>query len=249
MTNKKSILFKVSAVLLIIAAISASIIYAICMNLASQDNISEKYTLKEKNDGFLLNILKGAAFGKEFEVSESELNTYINEKYCTEFSPKNSGIENIMLYFHKDLLSEIYSKIYYKGKEYAVRAEVAFDINSETSIVRVTFYNAYIGELKISERKLSDILSHIFEKSEIVSVDNTTLYVKAKYTYELPKISLDIYLIKFEASDGAICCRTNSLTGEALMAAGEYIMSPEGQAAVSGIYNNIKEKIHSIFHN
>lgn len=248
MIKKKRLLPKFLLILLMLLIAGVLVVYGICSHLALQDHIREKYTLTAKDDGFYTTILQGAVFGDEFEISEAALNTYINERYCTTFHPDESGIENIMLCFHKDSLSELYAKIYTHGKEYAVRANAIFDINSETSVVRVIFLNAYIGELKISDKILSSVLSRVFQNNSLVTVNDTAVSVKAMYSYEIKSVSLDIYLTQFEARDGAISCRTNSLTGEALKTAGEYLLSDEGQAAVSGMFNRIKEKIGSIFH-
>lgn len=219
-----------------------------CIALAFTDNIKDKYTLNEKSENtFLKTLLVGAAFGKEFEISEAELNTYINKKYCTDYDSNNSGVDHIMVYLHEGEPAEIYAHIYIKGFRFAVRSKLSFSLDTETSTLSVGLYDAYVGELGIPDKVLSYILSRLSENKEHIIVSGTTINVEAKYTYKIKDYDIDLYIRNFVPSDGKVMCRTNSLTGQALKVAGEYISSDEGKEALSSIYNKIKDKVVSWF--
>ena len=118
-----------------ILGVTALIFYT----LITTDNCADKYTLRETDDTFLETILKGAAFGEEFELTDTQVNTYVNQKYC---GVKNdTGAENIMIYFHKDAPTEIYARIMYRGLEMSARAEAEIGIDRNTSIISVKLKN------------------------------------------------------------------------------------------------------------
>ena len=107
---------KAPIIIAIVILISAALCIFICrcISLAFTDNIEDKYTITDGGDNtFLKTILVGAAFGKEFEVSESEFNTYINEKYCTEPEEGKSGPDHIRFYFH-DFMTHMSESLQYR---------------------------------------------------------------------------------------------------------------------------------------
>ncbi len=241
---------KAPIIIAIVILISAALCIFICrcISLAFTDNIEDKYTITDGGDNtFLKTILVGAAFGKEFEVSESEFNTYINEKYCTEPEEGKSGPDHIRFYFHDNAPAEMYARIFIKNFRLAVRTKVDFSIDGETNVISARLYDAYVGELAIPDNILSYILSRISEDREHLTVSGTVLSITAKYTYEIRDYDIDLYIMNFKPAEGKIICKTNSLTGQALKAAGEYITSDEGREALSGIYNKIKDKVTSWF--
>ena len=226
--------------LIMILGVTALIFYT----LITTDNCADKYTLRETDDTFLETILKGAAFGEEFELTDTQVNTYVNQKYC---GVKNdTGAENIMIYFHKDAPTEIYARIMYRGLEMSARAEAEIGIDRNTSIISVKLKNAYLGELKLSDASLSRILNRLYGNSSFIEVDGTALKVTACYTFKIKNIDIHVYLKEFSPADEAIHCRSNSLTGEAVRAAAEYFLSDEGRQKLSDIYNGIKDKFSSI---
>ena len=243
MTKKKVLITVI--LLLILAVIAAGIYIGICISLALKDNYSDKYTLKETDDTFLETVLKGTVSGDEYDISDTQINTYINKKYCG--ISDDSGAEHIMIYFHKDRPTEIYAQILYKGTELAIKADAEISIERDTSTVTVTLVNAYIGELKISDHFLSRILHRIYDNSEFVKVDRTSLSAVAAYEFEIKNFEVHAYLKIFTPVEGAIHCRSNSLKGEALRIAAEYIMSDEGREKISDIYNYFKDKVGSWF--
>ncbi len=235
-----------AVVLLLITALIIAL--CVCRSLILTDNIQNRYTLTKKEDSFYKTILIGAAAGNEFTLSEAELNTYINKKYCTPFKNGKSGVENLMIYLSKDKPAKLFARIYTHDEYIAVRSDVYFSIDSETSVVTAELHSAYAGEFKISDRILSKILYSVFKDNEKVTVDGTSLSVKAKYTYEIKSVDFDIYLTEFEADDGELKCRTNSLTKEVLYCVIDYLTSEEGKRELGELYGNIKDKVSDGLH-
>ena len=248
MTVKRKKRGRVILSLIAVLLIAAMTFGGICIYLAFQDNIQSKYTLTETTDTFLSTLLKGAVFGKEFEISETEINSYINEKYCTQKGENEAGLDHVRIDFHEGGSDDIYAHIYYKSYELAAHSKILFSLDEQTSILSAKLYNAYIGELRISENILSYLLSKIFENSEHITVNGTTLSVTASYTYDIKNTDgITLSLKHTQSTEDSVKCRTNSLTGEALKAAGEYLISEEGREAVSGIWGDIKNKVSTMF--
>lgn len=238
---------RIIGAVLVVVLIAAVIVLCRCLSLAFTDNIKDKYTLTEKADTFLETVLKGAVSGDDFELSEEELNSYINDKYCTPYSKDRSGLDHIRFYFHDNEPSEMYAHIYTRGYRFAVHSKVTFSINSATNIVTAKLFDAYIGELNISDNILSYILSKVFDDKDNIYLNGTTIGIAAKYAYEIKSMNIELCLTGFNPEEGVIICRTNNLTGEALKAVGEYITSDEGKEALSNLYNKVKDKVISIF--
>ncbi len=192
-------------------------------------------------------LISGCAFGKSFEVSEKQLNTYINEKYCTPFSQDGSGIENICIYFKKGEDPQFYAKIYTKSRELAVRGRAQIYSVGDNGEYELRLYDSYIGELKLSEGALQFLLPKILNDGKYYTVESNIISVNARYTVTVKNRELEIYLMSFEPADEAVVCRTNSLTGEALNALEDYISSDEFRQKVSDTYKNIKDRIGAIF--
>ena len=238
------IILSLIAILLIVAAAFCGI----CVYLVFQDNIQNQYMLTETSDTFMSTLLKGAVFGKQFEMSETEINSYINEKYCTEKGEHEAGVDHVRIDFHEGGSDDIYAHIYYKNYEIAVHSKILFSLDEQTSILSAKLYDAYIGELRISENILSCILPKIFENSEHITVNGTTLSVTASYTYDIKNTDgITLSLKHTQSTEDGIICRTNNLTGEALKAAIEYLTSEEGKETVSESWGGIKDKVGSMF--
>ena len=236
---------KGTVVITIFILILAALIIFICrcISLAFTDNIRDKYTMNETADNtFLKSLLIGAAFGKEFEMGETEFNTYINNKYCTDYKSSGSGVDHIMIYFYDDVPSEVYAHIFINGSQFAIHSKLEFSLDSGTNILSVKLFDAYIGELGIPDSILSFILSKISENKEHISVSGTTLNITAKYTYKIKSYDIDLCIEEFIPKDGSVLCKT-----KALKVAVEYITSDEGKKMLSGIYDKIKDKFFSRF--
>ena len=242
--HTRVILIIVSVVVLLLIAAAA-----ILRSLALTDHEQEYYTLTEQSDTFLTTMLKGTAFGKEFTISETEFNTYINKRYCRK--PEDGwsdGIDHLRVYFHKDRPCEVYAHVFYDDLQFSVHSLVSFQLGSISHTMKLKFTDAYIGQLKIDENITGLILNKLFSRHSFATPERNTLLVKAEYSYELKNTSIDMELLDFEPEENAIRCRTNSLTGEAMKAFKEYITSEEGKEKLRDIYDGFKNKIRSLFH-
>lgn len=215
----------------------------ICTALVLTDSIQSEYTLKEETNTFYIDLLKGAVLGKEFDLSENEVNTFLNKKYCTS---QGDGLYNVMVDLNKDEPSKVFAKVRIHGTDIAVRADLTVYSDGQHQIV-TELHNAYAGELKIPDLILAHILRKVFSSSDRISADGTRLTIKAEYTYEFTSTSISLYLTEISADDGILHCRTNSLTAEALHAAIDYLTSEEGQEAVSSLINGVKDKLKDLF--
>ena len=95
--KKKNIL----RIALIIAAVilTASVGFAgVCAALAFTDNYKDKYTLYETDDSFLDIVLKNAITGREFILTEAQINTYLNKTVCMNTENGERKIKNLRLY-------------------------------------------------------------------------------------------------------------------------------------------------------
>lgn len=239
----------ISVLLTIIIASGLWVLY--CISLALTDHYKEQYTFTftEDDDTFLTTLLHGTAFGKEFTVTEDEFNTFINKKYCKPEQEGKTGIDHIRFYFHENAPTEVYAHAYTWGKSFAIHAKVGFNMNSDSNKLTITLYDARVGELSVSNHILSWLIPQIFSGNEYISVDNNSLTVTAKYSYDIKNTSITMRLNEFIPLEGEIQCRTNSLTGEALHALGDYLSSDEGKQKLKDIYNNAKDKIRSWLEN
>ncbi len=242
--KRSRVLLGVLAVFLVLL-LTAGLIVGRIASLALTDTMQEKYTIVEHEDTFLQTLLKGALFGKEFEVDEAELNTYLNAKYCSEKRPDKRGVDKLRVYFHEGAPAEVYAHVYTQHFEFAVKTDLSLDIDSDTSTVYARLSHAQIGEWKISDDLLHRLLQKIYDSSTNVEVQGTTVILKAEYTYELKNTHLTLRLTQLDPGDGRVTCRTNSLTSEALRAVTDYLRSDEGKAKMGEIYESIKGKIRS----
>lgn len=240
---------------IVLMVITACITFGVIYSQITTDNIQDKYTLKEQDDGITLTVLKGSILGDEYEISENQLNTFIDKKLCRKSDGSNSGIDHIMIYFHEDEPAEIYAHAFHKGFEFAFRCKADFSLDSSDNTVRMKLYDAYAGEFGLSDSILNDVLRRVLKDNEKVRYINESegnVEFTARYTIEIPNTNgINIRVEELSAADGALKCRTNNLTGEALRAGIEYVSSEEGRESISGFIdeakNKLKEKIGGLF--
>ncbi len=91
-------LLKLLFILLTLCIIAA----AVCIFLAFQNDNEDKYTSYQKDDTLLYTALKSAVFGQEFQLSEDQINTYINDQLI----PQNENMKNCVVFFN-DGVTEI----------------------------------------------------------------------------------------------------------------------------------------------
>lgn len=232
---KKFSLGKLILLLVLIIVILAVIFSAICVVFALQDNNRDKYTLDETDDSFLDIVLKSAVTGSEFKVTEAQINTYLDNKFCSGNESSNV-LKNIRLYFHKNDDTELYARIRYKDHYFSVYAKTKIELDPKTGIAAVNIYNAKLGELPVPNFILNKVISHFSENQKYVSFDNNTLYIQTLYKYEFDTFTIALNLEKFDIEDGEVSCKTNSLTWEALKALKDYLLSDKGQEMCKRIF-------------
>lgn len=219
--------FGIGFIILLIAAI---VWFCCCLSLAFKDNYADKYTLDATDDGLISEILIGDMFGIDTDITETQLNTYINKTFCTSDTEEKNSVQHIRIYFHKNEPSEIYAKIRLYSYELAIYTKAEFNFEPSDNTLSIRLSNAKIGELSIPDFILSNVLSKTLENKEKISVNGTTLSVKTSYEYEIKdSYSVTILLEKFEVQESYVSCRTNNLSEEALDLLNDYLSSDEGK--------------------
>ncbi len=253
MVKRKFSVGKCIGLLVGLLLVAALILAGIAYRLATQDRIQEQYTLKNADEGITLTAVKGSFFGRNFEISEDQVNTFINKRFCNKQRGDNSGVDHVMIYFHEDQPCEVYGHAFHKGFAFAFRCKATFDVNPADYGVSVRLYDAYMGELAIPEQMLDLMLQRILEGSEHVHYSGSrsaNVLFTAEYTIEIPHTDgLTIGVKEAYSKDGALVCRTNSLTGEALRTAKEYLQSKEGWDSVTDAVDDVKDRIKDKIHN
>lgn len=247
MIKKKFGFIRVIVIVLILIVLVFAAVAGICYYLAVQDNISDMYTLSERDEEIALTAIKGSAFGKEFDIDEIQINTFINDKFCKEKTGNNSGVDHVRFYFYDDRPCEIFAHAFYHSTEFSIHCKVDFDVDETTSEVLLKVYDAYIGELKVPDNVLDMVLEKVLESSERVRYINSggrNVAFTAVYTIDIANTSgITLGLKEAVPGNAVLKCRTNSLSGQALKAAIEYIASEEGRETITGLIGDVKDKI------
>lgn len=230
---------KILRITLIIAAVilTASVGFAgVCAALAFTDNYKDKYTLYETDDSFLDIVLKNAITGREFILTEAQINTYLNKTVCMNTENGERKIKNLRLYFHSESDTELYARINFMGHDCGLYSRISVILDPITGIAAVRFYDTKLGELSVPDKVRDNILSDAAEENKLMTFQDGVLYVKTMYVYEFKNFSLKLNLEKFEPTDSGVRCRTNSLTLEALKAVKDYFLSDDGQALCKKLF-------------
>ncbi len=231
--KRKSIAGRIILFVTALLLIGVLVVGSVCISLALRDNIKEKYTMTETDDGFLFTVLKGAVFGKAFEVSDVQVNTYMNDKFCGADKP----LKNIRVYFHNNESDEFFAKIHYFNHDLAFQGKVDYTLDKSEGVIAASLKDVKIGELSIDGIILNALLSGLAEKTDNVQLKDGLLYIRTRYLYELGDLSLTLRLEELESGDGMITCRTNSLTLEVLGAVKDYIFSEKGKELFQRIFS------------
>ena len=238
------------SIVLLLALIGVTIGLCLCATLAYKDTYAEKDERGTKDDSFVGDTFKAALFGKNFELSEAQINTFFNERYCSENPESGNGLEKIHIYFHPDDQTEIYAKLKCKGYDFAFYSKAAISMDGE-GMLRVNLYDTKLGELTLPDWLLSWALSQIFSDNENINADATAISVKAGNDYTLGNISINLSLKHFLPKEGGVNCQTNNLTREAIRVVRQYCLSAEGRKMLKELFNfepdDIKDAILSLF--
>ena len=233
MKKKKSAAKRIIISVIALALISVLIFISICLTLAMRDNIRDKYTLTVKDDGFLYSVLGGAVLGREFDASETEINTYINDKFCSE----QKLVRNLMVYFHKDDSVQIYGRLHFLEHDLAFSADGSITFDGAGGVAVLSLSNVMLGELRLHDLVINSILSGFADKTKNVDFRDGKLYIKTSYEYQLGDYSLTLRLEQLRTDEGKAVCKTNSLTLEVLEIVRKFIFSEQGREFFKRIFN------------
>ena len=238
--RKKAVIIIAVAFLVLISALIIGAVYI--NSLVFADNISDIYTLiyDEYDRNYFSEILKNAVRDKEYVLGENAVNTFINEKYCTDFSNTGSGLENLCLRFHENERTEIYARIYTHGKEFALRGQANISCTDEKGGIEIELHDLYIGELHISDDLLRRLLPEFIKSSDNLTVKENRIDIHAVYEYETKYSTIELYLTEFSPTDEGVRCKTNSLKREALDALKDYLLSDDFKEKAAKAWNALK---------
>lgn len=258
MTKRKHGIGFFIGITFLVLLIAAIIFVCCCLTLIFKDNYADKYTLNKTDDTLITDVFTAALFGSDFDVTEEQLNTYINQNYCSTDTNEKNALKHIRIYFRKDQPSEIYAQIRLYSYDLAFYTKAEFNFNDSNSILSVKLSDAKLGELPLPDSVLSTILSKTLENQDIISVSGTTISVKASYEYNIADdYTLTVSLTKFLPQNSCVSCRTNSLSEEALNLLKKYLTSNEGKKYLKELFDKdfnfdvdtdtIKNRLNKLF--
>ena len=216
---------------LIILLISV-ITFGICIFLAFQDDNENKYNSYQNDDTLLYTTLKGAVLGEDFQLTENQVNTFINNYII----PQNKNIKNFRVFF-SDGTTEIYTKVTYMNNDFGLTAKADISLNTVSNLFSVRLYDAKLGRLPIHEKILKNILENNIPHDENIYVRDGIIYINSSYNFDIDDFTLNLTFEKFVVDDKVVMCRTNSLAQNALKVLAQALMTPEG-----------REKLKNLFH-
>ena len=229
MSKKKKIII-VTVIVLVFVLAGTAIFGGVCMHLMTQDNISDKYTLTdEERDGtFLGTLLKAAITGSETELSEAQINTYLNDSFCG----PDRVLRKIRVYFNKDEPVKVYARIFHFNRELAFSSDADLTLEPENGRIAVRIYNVKLGELNVHSPSIDSVLEKFAGNTNLAEYTNGILYIKTEYSYDGKNFSITLRLEKFQPQNGSVLCKTNSLSRELLYALKDYLRSEDGQSFI-----------------
>lgn len=216
-------------ILLVLSAITAGI----CIFLAFQDDYKDKYSFYQNDNSLMYTALKGAVFGEDFRLNETQVNTYINDEIVEK---SDNNIKNLRVYFENGT-AEIYARINYMNNDFGLcaKANISLDTVSKTFAVRL--YNAKLGRLPIPDFILKDTLEKNIPQTENVSVKDGIIYVSSSYDFNIDSFTLNLTFQKFAVGDKIVMCRTNSLAQDAVDTLTQALKTPEGREKLANLFN------------
>ena len=221
-------LLKLLFILLTLCIIAAGI----CIFLASQNDNEDKYNSYQSDETLLYTALKGAVFGEDFQLSENQVNTFINN----ELFPKNNSIKNSVVFFNNGI-AEVYAKVTYMNHDFGLSAKADISLDTASDTFAVHLYDAKLGRLPIPDFILKSILQKNIPQNETIFPKDDIVYITSSYDFNIEDFILNLTFQRFDIGDHAVICRTNSLAENALDVLKQALMTPEG-----------REKLKNLFH-
>ena len=205
-----------TGIILLILLILSTIFLLYCTTMVFRDQYPDKYTLDKTDHTLTFDTVKAAVSGSEFQLSNEQINTFLNEK-ITVRSDSENGIEKIRIYLHNDDNSEVYAKLRYRNYSFAFYAQIS--ITTAGSNMKINLSNARLGELAVPDFVVSYALGKIFENHPIIKTDDTAITLDLSIDYTISENNIiHLSLRHFESCEGYAKCRTNNLTLQALKA-------------------------------
>ena len=163
-------------ILLILSAITAGI----CIFLAFQDDYKNKYSFYQSDDSLMYTALKGAVFGEDFKLTETQVNTYINNEIIEKSG--NDSIKNLRVYFENGI-AEVYAKVNYMNNEFGLYAKAQISLDTVSKKFSIHLYNAKLGRLPIPDFILKDTLEKNMLARDIKTMGDALILKKILHDY------------------------------------------------------------------
>ena len=215
-------------ILLILSVIAAGI----CIFLAFQDDYKNKYSFYQSDNTLMYTALKGAAFGEDFKLTETQVNPYIND----EIVEKSANIKNLRVYFENGI-AEVYAKVNYMDHDFGLYSKANIFLDTVTKNFSVRLYDAKLGKLPIPDFIIKDTLEKNIPQTENVSVRDGVIYVSSSYDFRIDTFTLNLTFQKFAVGNKMVMCRTNSLAQDAVDTLTQALKTPEGREKLEKLFN------------
>ena len=216
-------------VLLILSAIAA----AVCTFLAFQDDYKNKYVFYQSDDSLMYTALKGAVSGENFRLTETQVNTYINNEIVEK---SDNNIKNLRVYFDNGIV-EVYAKVNYMNHDFGLYAKAQISLDTVAKKFSVRLYNAKLGRLPVPDFILKDTLEKNIPTTDNVSVKDGIIYINSSYDFNIDAFTLNLSFQEFAVGNKIVVSRTNSLAQDALDTLKKALQTSEG-----------REKLKNLFH-
>ena len=215
--------------LLVITGIAAGI----CIHLAFQDDYQDKYSFRQNDDTLMYTALKGAVSGESFTLTDTQINTYINNEILTQ----NDNIENLRVYL-KNNMAEVYARIRYMNHDFGLYAKARISLDTVSNTFAVQLHDAKLGRLSIPEFVLKDTINNNVPQTDNVSVKDGMIYIRSSYDFNINSFVLNLTFQKFAIKDGIVTCQTNSLASDALSVLTEALKTKEGREQLGELFHS-----------
>jgi len=216
-------------ILLILSAITAGI----CVFLAFQDDYKNKYSFYQSDDSLMYTALKGAVSGENFRLTETQVNTYINNEIVEK---SDNNIKNLRVYFDNGIV-EVYAKVNYMNHDFGLYAKAQISLDTVAKKFSVRLYNAKLGRLPVPDFILKDTLEKNIPTTDNVSVKDGIIYINSSYDFNIDAFTLNLSFQEFAVGNKIVVSRTNSLAQDALDTLKKALQTSEG-----------REKLKNLFH-
>lgn len=216
---------------LIIILILSFIAVGICIFLAFQDDYQDKYIFDRNDTTLMYTALKGSVSGKEFTLSENQVNTYIND----EIVGQSNDIKNLRIYFNNGI-TEIYSKVSYMNHDFVLYSKADIFLDTMNNNFNINLYDAKIGKLPINDFILKNIISANIRQTENASVKDGIILIRSSYNFNIDSFILTLTFKEFTVGDKIINCRTNSLASDALDVLIDALQTSEGREKLKHLF-------------